>query len=132
VWSVPLAAIGLATLYLSGKPRYTKTAWRLGVLDEIVWCIYAIATEQYPFLLSAAAYGAVYVRHLRDTQQKGNPMTENTAPNTPRATPSAIRAYFAGATLHDLKALKAAPSATGTGTAYDDIAIGLGSDTLTY
>lgn len=56
-------------------------------------------------------------------------MTQN---DSIRATPSQIRAYFEGTKLTDLKALKDAPSATGNGTAYDDIANGLGNGTLTY
>jgi hypothetical protein len=59
-WSWILAAIGVAGIYFVGK----KTLWGWSVLlfNEAVWIIYAIITEQYGFIVSAFAYGAVYIK----------------------------------------------------------------------
>ena len=57
-WILP--AIGVAGIYFVGK----KTLWGWFVLlfNEIIWVAYAVITEQYGFIVSAIAYGAVYIR----------------------------------------------------------------------
>jgi hypothetical protein len=62
-WSVVLAGFGLIGLYLAGRNSYW--GWALGLVDEVLWTIYAITTRQWAFCLSAMAYGWVYSRNLR-------------------------------------------------------------------
>jgi hypothetical protein len=62
-WSVILAGIGLAGLYLAG--RHSPWGWALGLVDELLWIIYGAVTGQWAFCLSALAYGWVYAHNLR-------------------------------------------------------------------
>jgi hypothetical protein len=62
-WSVLLAGFGLIGLYLAGRNNYW--GWALGLLDEALWVVYAVHTQQWAFCLSAMAYGWVYLRNLR-------------------------------------------------------------------
>lgn len=59
-WSWVLAAIGVSGIFFVGQ----KTIWGWLVLlaNEVLWTVYAIATEQYGFIFSAVAYGIVYIR----------------------------------------------------------------------
>lgn len=56
-WSVGLTVGGVFGIYLT-----TKKLWwgfLVGVLMQAVWVAYAIATRQWGFLGSAAAYGGI-------------------------------------------------------------------------
>jgi len=59
LWSWALAVIGVVGIYFVGK----KTLWGWFVLlfNESLWIVYAVATEQYGFIVSAIAYAVVYV-----------------------------------------------------------------------
>jgi hypothetical protein len=67
-WSALLAAFGVIGLYLAG--RGSAWGWTLGLVDEVLWILYAIATGQWPFCLSALAYGWVYARNLHACRKK--------------------------------------------------------------
>ena len=58
IWSFVLAGVGILGIYLAGK----KNLWGLavGVGAQVLWIIYALVTQQYGFIFSAVAYGAVY------------------------------------------------------------------------
>ena len=60
IWSWALAVVGVVGIYFVGK----KTLWGWFVLlfNETLWIAYAIVTEQYGFIVSAIAYGAVYIQ----------------------------------------------------------------------
>ena len=58
MWSYLLAIIGISGIYLAGKNN--KYGWALGIFAQLLWIIFAIATNQYGFILSALAYGYVY------------------------------------------------------------------------
>jgi hypothetical protein len=60
IWSWVLAAIGVSGIYFVG--RKTLWGWLILLFNETVWIAYAIATEQYGFIVSAIAYAAVYIR----------------------------------------------------------------------
>lgn len=62
-WSVLLAGFGLIGLYLAGRRNYW--GWAVGLVDELLWVVYAVRTQQWAFCASAVAYGWVYVRNLR-------------------------------------------------------------------
>jgi hypothetical protein len=77
-WSVVLAGVGLAGLYLAG--RRSHWGWALGLVDEMLWIVYGASTGQWAFCLSALAYGWVYAGNLRvarqarsDTRQPAKP-----------------------------------------------------------
>lgn len=63
-WSWLLTAVGVFGLYLAG--RKIVWAWLIGLAAQVLWIAYAIATHQYGFLVSAFAYGSVYLNnHIR-------------------------------------------------------------------
>jgi len=68
-WSALLAGFGVVGLYLAGRDNCW--GWALGLLDEAFWILYAIATRQWAFCLSALAYGWVYARNLRTWRRRG-------------------------------------------------------------
>lgn len=57
-WSWLLTAVGVTGLYFAGKKVWW--AWTIGLGAQVLWLTYAIATEQYGFIVSAGAYGWVY------------------------------------------------------------------------
>lgn len=61
-WSLLLAAIGVMGIYLAG--RKSAWGWALGLGAQLLWVVYAVATAQWGFILSAVAYGVVYARNL--------------------------------------------------------------------
>lgn len=65
-WSALLTAVFLASLVLVS--RHNPWGWVLGLLDELLWTVYAILTRQWPFIISAVIYGAICVRNLRTSR----------------------------------------------------------------
>jgi hypothetical protein len=59
-WSYVLAAIGVAGIFFVG--RKTIWGWLILLFNEALWITYALITDQYGFILSAIAYGIVYIR----------------------------------------------------------------------
>jgi hypothetical protein len=55
-----LAAIGVTGIFLVG--RKTIWGWLVLCVNECLWIAYALATEQYGFILAAVAYGIVYIK----------------------------------------------------------------------
>lgn len=60
LWSWILATIGVSGIFLVG--RKTIWGWPVLFLNECIWIVYAITTEQYGFIVAAVAYGIVYVK----------------------------------------------------------------------
>jgi nicotinamide riboside transporter PnuC len=60
MWSWLLAAIGVTGIFLVGKK--TIYGWLILLLNECIWIAYAIATEQYGFIVMALSYAAVYIK----------------------------------------------------------------------
>lgn len=60
MWSWVLAVIGVAGIFLVG--RKTIWGWLILCVNEVLWIIYALHTDQYGFIVSALAYAAVYIR----------------------------------------------------------------------
>ncbi len=69
-WSWILAVIGVAGIYFVGK----KTLWGWFVLlfNEVIWTVYAVVTEQYGFIVSAIAYGVVYIKSYLHWKEDAN------------------------------------------------------------
>lgn len=61
LWSYTLAAVGILGIWLAG--RRNLWGWAVGCGAQVLWIVYALATEQYGFIVSALAYGAVYGRN---------------------------------------------------------------------
>lgn len=62
-WSWLLTAVGVYGLYCAGsKKRY---GWAVGMGAQTLWFAYAVATEQYGFIVACFAYGSVYFRNFR-------------------------------------------------------------------
>jgi hypothetical protein len=62
-WSWILTAVGVTGLYFAGKNN--KIGWAIGIGAQGLWISYALVTEQYGFLVSAFAYGFIYVKNFR-------------------------------------------------------------------
>jgi hypothetical protein len=60
LWSWTLAALGVTGIYFVGKK--TIWGWLLLCVNEGLWIIYAVLTEQYGFIFAAIAYATVYIR----------------------------------------------------------------------
>lgn len=61
LWSYSLAAIGILGIYLAG--RRNLWGWAIGVAAQALWIVYALATDQFGFIVSAVAYAVVYGRN---------------------------------------------------------------------
>lgn len=71
-WSYLLTAIGVTGLWAAGSKK--SWGWAVGLGAQVLWITYAINTEQWGFILSAFAYGSVYIRNIRawhDTTTEG-------------------------------------------------------------
>jgi uncharacterized membrane protein (UPF0136 family) len=62
-WSWLLTAVGIVGLYAAGSRK--RWGWGVGLGAQVLWIAYALTTAQWGFLISAAAYGSVYVRNFR-------------------------------------------------------------------
>jgi hypothetical protein len=62
-WSVALALLGLTGSYLVG--RWSAWGWVVCIVGEVVWVAYSMATRQWPFGVTAVAFGLLYARNLR-------------------------------------------------------------------
>lgn len=60
MWSWILAAIGVTGIFFVG--RKTIWGWLILLLNECIWIAYALATDQYGFIVMATAYSAVYIK----------------------------------------------------------------------
>jgi len=62
VWSLVLAAVGIAGLWIAGKKN--AWGWLVGLAAQVLWIVYACVTVQYGFIISALAYGFVYGKNF--------------------------------------------------------------------
>ena len=60
MWSYVLAAIGVTGIFFVG--RKTIWGWLVLLINECLWIVYAVTTEQYGFIFAAIAYGIVYTK----------------------------------------------------------------------
>lgn len=63
-----LAVIGVSGIYFVG--RKTLWGWFVLLFNETLWTVYGLVTKQYGFIVSAVAYGLVYIksyRHWKDS-----------------------------------------------------------------
>lgn len=63
-WSWLLAAVGIAAMWLAGRPSRAWLGWTVGITAQALWAAYAVATHQYGFLLSCTGYAVVYFLNL--------------------------------------------------------------------
>lgn len=60
-WSWGLTAIGVFGLFLAGRKVWWS--WFIGLGAQVPWIFYAVSTKQYGFIVSAFAYGWVYLKN---------------------------------------------------------------------
>ena len=60
LWSWLLTGIGLVGFWLVGRHRW---AWLVLCGWEVLWAVYAVATRQYGFLVSAIVFTGVFGRN---------------------------------------------------------------------
>ena len=58
-----MTAVGITGIYLAG--RRNLYGWVVGLSAQVLWIAYAVATEQWGFIVSAFAYGSVYANNWR-------------------------------------------------------------------
>lgn len=63
IWSWVLSSIGIFGLYLVSNKK--MWGWKVNIVAQVVWFVYAISTKQYGFIPACAAYGWVYYRNLK-------------------------------------------------------------------
>lgn len=63
-WSWTLAGIGVTGFWLTSRGRW-RIGWSLNIAVQLLWITYAVVTRQWGFIVSACAYGYVFVRNLR-------------------------------------------------------------------
>lgn len=63
LWSWVLTFVGVTGLFIAGRKNYL--GWAIGIWAQGLWVAYALATEQYGFIMSALAYGTVYTINLK-------------------------------------------------------------------
>lgn len=61
-WSWILCGIGVTGLYVAA--RTPRIGWRINIGAQVLWATYGLATRQWGFVVSAVAYGAVFIRML--------------------------------------------------------------------
>jgi hypothetical protein len=61
-WSYMLTAVGVFGLWLAG--RKSPVGWAVGFGAQALWVAYAVATQQWGFIVSAVCYGSVYARNF--------------------------------------------------------------------
>lgn len=68
-WSFVLAGLSLLGNLLIGNGRIE--GWGVGVGAQDLWVVYALATAQYGFLLSAVVFAGVNIRNFLSWKRKG-------------------------------------------------------------
>jgi hypothetical protein len=58
-----VTAIGLTGFFLAGQKVWW--AWHVNVANQALWAVYAVATEQWGFLVGVAVYTVVFARNAR-------------------------------------------------------------------
>ena len=56
-----LPILGVTALWASGSGK--RWGWLVGFVGQLLWIVYALASQQSGFLLSAAALAAIYARN---------------------------------------------------------------------
>ena len=76
-WSWALTVMGATTFWLAGRKVWW--AWYVGLITQVVWTAYSVATQQWGFLVGVVVYTAVYVRNaVRWTREHLEPDAAST------------------------------------------------------
>jgi hypothetical protein len=71
-WTI--TALGVVYLYLSGRKSWQvrRLGWTVALLTQPIWLGYAIATQQYAFILTSVLYGTVAFLNFRQAKPDSN------------------------------------------------------------
>ena len=61
VWSWVLVGLGVLGMWLAG--RRLAVGWAVAIVNESLWIVYAVQTEQWGFIVGAAIYIVVFARN---------------------------------------------------------------------
>lgn len=57
-----MMTVGSIGLFTVGRKVWW--GWMILIINEWLWCIYAVNTKQYGFIVAAAIYGTVYTINI--------------------------------------------------------------------
>jgi hypothetical protein len=67
-----IAGIGIVAFWLLGGGRKARAVgFVLNLLNQVIWVVYALATDQPGFIIGAVVFGAVTVRNLYRLRREG-------------------------------------------------------------
>ncbi|WP_199267528.1 hypothetical protein [Rhodococcus sp. JT-3] len=69
-WSFTLTAFGAAGIYLTYRSYTAYLGPVIGISIQLVWVAYAIASEQWWFIVSALLYGGSHLYGIRKRQRE--------------------------------------------------------------
>jgi hypothetical protein len=72
-WSWLLALIGASGTLLIGKKN--STGWVVLFINEVLWTVYSIITQQYGFIVAVVMYSIVYIKSFvewKEEDKNGN------------------------------------------------------------
>jgi len=61
-WSWALSCLGGFGIYLAGKKDWR--GWAIGIVNEILWLVYAVITNQYGFIFGSVLYSTILINNL--------------------------------------------------------------------
>lgn len=61
LWSWALTIVGVTCFFLAGKKVWW--AWYVGILCQVLWLGYSLATQQWGFLVGVGLYSWVYAKN---------------------------------------------------------------------
>jgi hypothetical protein len=85
-WSWLLTAVGVTGFVLAG--RRVWWAWYVNLGCQALWLTYAIATNQYGFIVAAAVYTVVFTRNAIAWTRDRHALPITTAPDPELDTPA--------------------------------------------
>lgn len=72
-WSFTLTAFGAAGIFLTYRSYTAYLGPAIGISIQLVWVAYAIASEQWWFIVSALLYGGSHLYGIRKRQRERTP-----------------------------------------------------------
>lgn len=61
LWSFALAGLGMAQIWLTGRKK--RVGWLVGLATSCCWMVYALAEQQYGFIISSVFFATLHIRN---------------------------------------------------------------------